>query len=82
MGTKGTSLDSLKLAPRSPAQEARSQEATPAQDTTRKRPTIRQQTVYLPVPVSEQLRRLAFEERTKMYDFLMQGSIWSSRPRG
>ena len=34
---------------------------------------MKQQTVYLPLPVYEQLRRLAFEERVKMHQLLMEG---------
>jgi hypothetical protein len=73
MSTKRTSLESLKLTPRSSTREAPSQDAEPPRGDPRKRPAVRQQTVYLPVPVYEQLRRLAFEERAKMHDFLMQG---------
>ena len=73
MSAKRTSLESLKLAPRSSAREATSQEAGPPQEAVRRRPTVRQQTVYLPIPVYEQLRRLAFEERAKMHDFLIRG---------
>jgi hypothetical protein len=70
---KRTSLESLKLTPHSSAPEVPVREAAPTREDTRKRPAVRQQTVYLPVPVYEQLRRLAFEERAKMHDFLMQG---------
>lgn len=38
-----------------------------------KRPRVKQQTAYLPLPVYEQLRHLAFEERTKMHDYIMEG---------
>ena len=38
-----------------------------------RRPEVKQQTVYLPLPVYEQLRRLAFEERVKMHQLLMEG---------
>jgi hypothetical protein len=34
---------------------------------------IIKQTVYLPAQVHEQLRALAFEERKKMHDFLVEG---------
>lgn len=34
---------------------------------------IIKQTVYLPAQVHEQLRSLAFEERKKMHDFLVEG---------
>ena len=37
------------------------------------RADVKQQTVYLPLPVYEQLRRLAFEERVKMHQLLMEG---------
>jgi hypothetical protein len=43
---------------------------------------VRQQTVYLPVPVHEQLRRLAFEERVKMHALLMEGLDRVFRDRG
>ncbi len=69
MTRKRTSLDALLReelppAPPAPARE----EARP-----RRRPHVRQQTVYLPLPVYEQLRRLAFEERVKMHTLLMEG---------
>ena len=38
-----------------------------------KRPRVKQQTAYLPLPVYEQLRRLAFDETTKMHTLLMEG---------
>jgi hypothetical protein len=38
-----------------------------------KRPGVKQQTAYLPEAIYEQLRRLAFEERRKMHDYLMEG---------
>ena len=34
---------------------------------------VKQQTVYLPIPVYEQLRQLAFEERAKMHDYYLEG---------
>ena len=34
---------------------------------------IVKQTVYLPLAVHEQLRQLAFEERKKMHDYLVEG---------
>ena len=34
---------------------------------------VKQQTVYLPLPVYEQLRKLAFEERQKMHTYFMKG---------
>jgi len=72
MTRKRTSLDTLlrEQAPRMPVEvtTAPQPEVRP-----RRRPHVRQQTVYLPLPVYEQLRRLAFEERVKMHTLLMEG---------
>jgi hypothetical protein len=38
-----------------------------------KRPAVKQHTAYLPHPVHEQLRKLAFEENRKMHDYLIEG---------
>jgi hypothetical protein len=42
----------------------------------------KQLAVYLPVAVYEQLRRLAFEERAKMHDYLMEGLDLVFKNRG
>ena len=47
-----------------------------------RRPGIKQQTAYLPEPVYEQLRRLAFEERRKMHDYIIEGLDRVFRDRG
>jgi hypothetical protein len=47
-----------------------------------RRPLVKQQTVYLPLPVYEQLRRLAFEERRRMHELLMEGLDRVFRDRG
>ncbi len=39
----------------------------------KRRPAVKQQTVYLPLPVHEQLRKVAFEEHAKMHDLLIEG---------
>jgi hypothetical protein len=46
------------------------------------RPGIKQQTAYLKTPVYEQLRRLAFDERSKMHDYLIEGLDLVFRKRG
>ena len=46
------------------------------------RPGVRQQTAYLPIAIYEQLRRLAFEERSKMHDYLLEGLDLVFRKRG
>ena len=74
---KRTSLEAL-LRPVGPPTPAAG-EATPAAP---RRRTVRQQTVYLPIAVHEQLRRLAFEERVKMHALLMEGLDRVFRDRG
>ena len=85
MAKKRTSLDSI-LAPaaRQPEPPATAQ-PTPTPKPTHnegKRPDVKQQTVYLPIKVHEQLRHLAFEERGKMHDYLMEGLDLVFRSRG
>jgi len=46
------------------------------------RPGVKQQTAYLVEPIYEQLRRLAFEERAKMHDYLIEGLDLVFRKRG
>jgi hypothetical protein len=38
-----------------------------------KRPKVKQHTAYLALPVHEQLRKLAFEENSKIHDNLIEG---------
>ena len=47
-----------------------------------RRPAVKQQTDYLPLATYEQLRRLAFEERVKMHQLLMEGLDRVFRARG
>ena len=76
MTRKRTSLDAL-LRPREPEPVAlpRPEPEAPAQ-------RFKQQTVYLPIPVYEQLRRVAFDERVKMHGLLMEGLDRVFRERG
>jgi hypothetical protein len=55
---------------------------TPPQQTSTRRAGIKQQTAYLPDPVYEQLRKLAFEERHKMHDYILEGLDRVFRNRG
>ena len=75
---KRTSLDALDLQPHERAEE----ETPPVADTKPRRPKTIQQTAYLPEAVHEQLRRLAFEERAKMHDYLMEGLDLVFQKRG
>jgi hypothetical protein len=76
---KRTSLDALLRPPEPPPPPPAP--AAPEPAARAKRP-VKQQTVYLPLPVYEQLRRLAFEERVKMHGLLMEGLDRVFRDRG
>ena len=74
MSRKRTSLDAILDLPAG--------EPAPAPGGTSRRPEVKQQTVYLPLAAYEQLRRLAFEERVKMHQLLMEGLDRVFRARG
>lgn len=38
-----------------------------------RRPGVKQHTAYLPIPVHEQLRKIAFEENTRIHSLIMEG---------
>jgi hypothetical protein len=40
------------------------------------RPSIVHSSLYLPEPVYEALRKIAFEERLKIHDVVLEGTIW------
>jgi hypothetical protein len=63
-----------------PARPAEPAPSAPRRSST-KEATI-QQTVYLPPPVHEQLRELAFSERVKMHAIIMEGLDAVFRARG
>ncbi len=74
MSKKRTSLDSILnrvvegVRPEAPPVAEPVAESNPGN-----RPGVKQQTAYLKAPVYEQLRRLAFEERQKMHDYIIEG---------
>ena len=78
---KRTSLEAL-LRPVEPQTPAPAPTAAITSPTVARRRAVRQQTVYLPIAVHEQLRRLAFEERVKMHALLMEGLDRVFRDRG
>ena len=76
MSKKRTSLEAvLREAPSvaEPESMLRQNQPSNTAKTPGKRPGIKQQTAYLALPVYEQVRRLAFEENTKMHTLLMEG---------
>ena len=83
MTKKRTSLDAVLGVPSTQAAPA-TPEASPivALQRNERRPGIRQQTAYLPEPVYEQLRKLAFEERQRMHHYLLEGLDRVFRDRG
>ncbi len=85
MSKKRTSLETvLGEAPSVVEPESMPQDNPPNNPakTSGKRPGIKQQTAYLVLPVYEQVRRLAFEENTKMHALLMEGLDWVFKDRG
>jgi hypothetical protein len=78
MNKKRTSLEALLRPPE--AVSARLEAAPP--QAARARRSVKQQTVYLPLPVYEQLRRLAFDERVKMHGLLIEGLDRVFKDRG
>jgi hypothetical protein len=84
MSRKRTSLEALLQPREAPAAVPQPAPAPPParEDEERGRRPVKQQTVYLPVPVYEQLRRLAFDERVKMHGLLMEGLDRVFRDRG
>lgn len=83
MARKRTSLEALLEAPE-PVQPTPLRPRAPAATSKRtiNNKPIKQQTVYLPIPVYEQLRRLAFDEREKMHTLIMEGLDRVFRDRG
>ncbi|HMR34242.1 MAG TPA: hypothetical protein PKA13_23905 [Geminicoccaceae bacterium] len=81
MSRKRTSLDAI-LAPPPAGEPVPAAPPPPAVDGGSRRPAVKQQTVYLPLATYEQLRRLAFEERVKMHQLLMEGLDRVFRARG
>lgn len=85
MSRKRTTLDAIldpaALRPEPPPVAAPAAAAATATGGAR-RPAVKQQTVYLPPATYEQLRRLAFEERVKMHQLLMEGLDRVFRARG
>ncbi len=84
MARKRTSLEALLDVAEPAATPTASRPPAPAampRRTINNRP-IKQQTVYLPIPVYEQLRRLAFDEREKMHTLIMEGLDRVFRDRG
>jgi hypothetical protein len=79
MSRKRTSLDAILELPASAPEPAA---APPVEAGASRRPEVKQQTVYLPLATYEQLRRLAFEERVKMHQLLMEGLDRVFRARG
>ena len=81
MATRRTSLESLRLAG-DKAEKHLTPKAPAEPQPQKRRPSVRQQTVYLPLAVYEQLRKLAFDERAKMHDYIIEGLDLAFKARG
>jgi hypothetical protein len=80
---KRTSLDAVLGLDAGERQDERFGGTEPSREQPRtRRVGIKQQTAYLPHPVYEQLRKLAFEERRKMHDYILEGLDRVFRDRG
>jgi hypothetical protein len=73
MAKKRTSLTAVLGVKAEPALDTESTPPSLAARPAPRRPGIKQQTAYLPMPVYEQLRKLAFDERRRMHDYIMEG---------
>jgi hypothetical protein len=63
--------------------EGKTEKQKPARQTTASdKPRLIKQTLYLPEMVHEQLRVLAFHERVKQHDLLMEGLDMMFKSRG
>ena len=56
--------------------------ATGAARTRTERPAVVHSSLYLPEPVYEALRKIAFEERLKIHDIVLEGIDAALRRRG
>ena len=82
MSKKRTSLDSIMTRAVDVREPAEQPAPVPTVADTGNRPAVKQQTAYLKIPVYEQLRHLAFEERGKMHDYIIEGLDLVFRKRG
>ncbi len=79
MPKKRTTLDALSLSDTPPPEQ---QGETQKQRASDNKPRLIKQTLYLPEAVHEQLRVLAFHERLKQHDLLMEGLDMMFKSRG
>jgi hypothetical protein len=70
------------MAKRSPRTTSERHDTTDAIRRQAERPSIVHSSLYLPEPVYEALRRIAFEERLKIHDVVLEGIDEVLRRRG
>jgi hypothetical protein len=56
--------------------------AISAARTQRERPSVVHSSIYLPEPVDEALRKIAFDERLRIHDLVLEGIDAALRRRG
>jgi hypothetical protein len=79
LGSLGEPIGTKKMAKRS---KVRPTPSAPRKASEGARPEIVHSSLYLPEPVYEALRRVAFEERCKIHDVVMEGIGLALRKRG
>jgi hypothetical protein len=70
------------MARRSTQTGQRRTRVTSAARTQKERPSIVHSSIYLPGPVYEALRKIAFDERLKIHDIVLEGIDAALRRRG
>ena len=70
------------MAKRSPRTTRKRATATGGARTQAERPSVIHSSLYLPEPVYEALRKIAFEERLKIHDLVLEGIDAALRRRG
>jgi hypothetical protein len=70
------------MARRSTTTTQRHSRATGAVPRQTERPSVVHSSLYLPEPVYEALRKIAFEERLKIHDIVLEGIDLALRRRG
>jgi hypothetical protein len=79
MSKKRTSLDAIMT---KAVEDVAPPPARPAPTVREAPPDAKKPSVYLTAPVHEQLRTLAFQERKKMHDYLLEGLDLVFRQKG
>ena len=81
MAKRPSIIDSVMTPAPPPASEPETS-TQPASTARKPRPDVQHTSVYIPRPVYERLREIAFAERIKIHDLLMEGVDLAIEKRG